>query len=43
MHYSLEIIGAPSRPPNFAALGSLVTTNVKDLLDKFGLSQKKWF
>ncbi|KDR81363.1 hypothetical protein GALMADRAFT_239216 [Galerina marginata CBS 339.88] len=41
--YHLEITGAPTRPPNFTGLGSLVATNVLDLFDKIGLKPAKWF
>ena len=40
--FSLNITGAPSRPP-VTSLGSLVTTNVKDLFDKIGINPARWF
>lgn len=39
---SLEIVGVPAKAQH-SGLGSLVTTNVKDLFDKIGLRPSKWF
>ncbi|KAF9532442.1 PhoD-like phosphatase-domain-containing protein [Crepidotus variabilis] len=38
----LEFIGAPSRP-SVTSLGSLVTTNFKDLFNKIGIDPGRWF